>query len=297
MGQRASYRDDPALADQIFELLELPFPGVSRGREHAKAFGAPWEGASTPFVVRHGDRVLSHVGLLSIPLRVMSEDVLVGGVHGVATHPDHRRRGLFRSLIEEVIEFAEPRFAALMLTTLHPEYFEAFGFRVIPEWVGHGTPQPTAPIPSRPLDLGVPEDLALVHELIDRRTPVSHQLGVGNEKACWGFVEFATPIRYASSLGVAVVGERSGDTLRVYDLLGPAIPSLDEIAAIWGDGVRRVLLFFATDRVAGVWSTEPHDLSGGEDALEPGTAGWVMMARGRFAAEGRPIMLPRPARC
>jgi predicted N-acetyltransferase YhbS len=47
--------------------------------------------------------------------------------------PDHQHRGLFRDALERAMTFASTRFEALMLTTLHREYFEPFGFRVVPE--------------------------------------------------------------------------------------------------------------------------------------------------------------------
>lgn len=297
MSYRASYRQDPGLCDRVFELLEVAFPGVSRGRRNGEAFGVPWELSSTPFVVRGGDRVVSHVGLLRLPLRIMGRDQVVGGVHGVATHPDFRRRGLFRGLLEELIAFAEPSLETLVLTTLHPEYFEAFGFRVIPEWIGRASPAVTAPISSRRLDLTTAADLAVVHSLIDRRAPVSDRLGVRGEKACWGFVEFGSTIKYAEALDVAVVAEQSGTTLRVYDVLATKMPSVDRIVGIWGEPIDQVLLFFATDAIAGPWVVEPQDLGGGAEALSPGDPNWVLMARGPFAAEGERIMLPRPARC
>ncbi len=283
------------MVDRVFDLLETT--GVSTGRRNAEAFGAPWEGASTPFMVWDGDRVVSHVGLLPLPLRIMGQDVTVGGVHGVATHRNHRRRGHFRSLIEELIQFVEPRYSTLVLTTIHPEYFTAVGFRVIPEWIGRAPPPPVVAIASRRLDLTKPSDLAIVHSLIDRRAPVSDRLGVHPEKACWGFVEFATTIRYAESLHVAVVAEQIGSTLRVYDVIAPEMPSLGQIAGIWGKPIHQVLLFCSPDKIGGQWGVEPQDLRGGAEALSPGEANWVLMARGPFAAESEPVMLPRPARC
>lgn len=137
----------------------------------------------------------------------------------------------------------------------------------------------------------------MVHSLIDRRTPVSDLLGVSAEKCGWGFVEFSTAIKYSEALDVAVVAEQTGGTLRVYDVMAPRMPSLDQIVGIWGEPVDQVLLFFATDKTAGPWVVELQDLSGGADALSPGEANWVLMARGPFAAEGERVMLPRPGRC
>ena len=298
--RRARYRDTPQLGDRIFELLELPFPGVTAGRRNGEAFGIPWEEASTPFVAWHGDRVVCHVGLLQMPLHVMGRDRLVGGVHGVATHPDFRRRGLFRAVLTELFEFAADRFDTLVLTTLHPEYFRPFGFRVIPEFVHRAVPVEPARVPdARALDLTVAADHALLHGLIERRGPVSRYLGVGAEKACFGFVEFRSLIRASASLDLAVVCERVGSTLRIYDIVATRIPTLAQLLGLAGEAaaIDEVVCFFAPDRVAGRFAAESHDMTGGPSALEPGTAGWVLMARGPFAADGHPVMLPRPARC
>lgn len=298
MAFRTSYDTVPELGDRIFELLELPFPGVTTGRRNGEAFGVPWEACSTPFVAWEGGRVVCHVGLLSLPLHVMGRDHLVGGVHGVATHPDHRRRGLFRGAIEELLTYAANQFETLVLTTLHPEYFESFGFRVIPEFVHRAGAVSAASVPdARAVDLTRPEDLGLLHRLLERRVPISRCLGVGAEKACFGFVEFQTSIRYSARLDAAAVFERSGGCLRLYDLVASRIPTLAEVVGLVGEPAEGVLAFFSPDRVTGPFVAEPHDLRGGADALEPGTANWVLMVRGPFAAAGQPVMLPRPSRC
>ncbi|MFN0177396.1 MAG: GNAT family N-acetyltransferase [Gemmatimonadales bacterium] len=298
VGYQTSYGEVPGLGDRVFELLELPFPGVTGGRRNGEAFGVPWETCSTPFVAWDEGRVVCHVGLLDLPIHVMGRDHHVGGVHGVATHPDYRRRGLFRGAIEELFEHAAGRFETLVLTTLHPEYFAPFGFRVVPEFVHRAAPVAAASVPdARSLDLTRPDDLRLLHGLIERRAPISRYLGVGAEKACFGFVEYQTAIRYSAGLDAAVVFERAGGWLRLYDVVGSRIPSLPEIIGLTGGPVEHILAFFSPDRVAGRFAAEPHDLEGGPDALEPGTMNWVFMVRGPFAAMGHPVMLPRPTRC
>lgn len=297
---QAAYASDPTLADAVFDLLELVFPGIRTARAHGQAFGATWESASTPFVAREGGRVLAHVGLMAFPMVVAGRPMTVGAVHGVATHPSCRRRGIYRSVMEELLSSAAAeRLGTLALTTAHPEYFEPFGFRVVPESVFRAQVSPRrGPSASRLLDLpGSAADRALVHRLLDQRQPVSRMLGVGPEKACWAFYEFRSSVRYLPELDLAVVSERRAGGLALFDVVGPRLPALDELLDGLAEPVGELVAFFATDRLGGPFRTEPHDLAGGPLSLQPGEAGWVFMVRGPFAAEGRALMLPRPARC
>jgi len=299
MGARCSYADDASLGDRVFDLLDVVFPGIRAARAWGEAFGARWESASTPFVAQERGRVVAHVGLLPLPLAVLGRPVAAGAVHGVATHPGHRRRGLYRALMDELLGFAASRHETLVLTTSHPEYFEPFGFRVVPESVFRARVAAGARGgTTRLLDLpGSGADRELMHRLLDRRQPLSGVLGVGPERASWAFYEFRSAVRYLPGLDVAVVAERRGERLVLFDVVGPRVPSLSELLEHLGEDCAEVVACFAPDRLGGAFAAEPHDLAGGPLALQPGEAGWYFMARGPFAAEGRPLMLPRPARC
>ncbi|HSE99160.1 MAG TPA: GNAT family N-acetyltransferase, partial [Blastocatellia bacterium] len=128
-----SFSNDPALSQKLFDLLDTVFPGVRQVAQNARALAASWESISTPFIHFEDDRAVSHVGVIELPLVLLGRTVRVGSIHGVATHPDYRRRGHFGRLIEEAIEYCAGRYETLILTTEHPEYFEPFGFRVVQE--------------------------------------------------------------------------------------------------------------------------------------------------------------------
>ncbi len=178
-GAARSYQFDATLGDRVFDLLEVVFPGVGAGRANGAAFGAAWESVSTPFVAERSGRIVAHVGLMPMPLHMRGRTLQCGGVHGVATDPDHRRRGYFRRLMEELLVDGSARFDTLILTTAHREYFEPFGFRVVPESVFRYRSPVGGREPSRVLDLARPEDFTRMHGLLDERTPVSDVLGVG----------------------------------------------------------------------------------------------------------------------
>jgi hypothetical protein len=149
----------------------------------------------------------------------------------------------------------------------------------------------------RPLDLGREDDRRLMHRLLDHRAPVSTALGVGPEKAVWAFYEAASELRYSRELDLVIVAERVGRALRLYDVVGPRLSPLERIVEVLGGPVDRVVAFFSLDRLAATYATAAHDLEGGPDSLEPGVRNTVLMVRGPFPLGGRPVMLPRPARC
>ncbi len=293
-----AYHSDPTLCNRVFSLLEPIFPGVGQSRKGAEAFGARWEDVSTPFVVEQQGRIVCHVGLMPMPLWVAGSALRCGGVHGVAVEPAFRRRGHFRAAMESLLVEAESRFETLILTTVHREYFEPFGFRPVPESIFRCRSSIAPPgTESRMLDFRRPADLSLMHRLLEERTPVSNVLGVGAEKGSWAFYEYDSPIRYLPDLDVAVIAQQAGDTLRLYDVIGRSIPPLGAIVAAFSSRINEVVVYLSPDRLGGGFAPEPHDLTGGRDALEPGTPDFVLMVRGSFPAEGQPLMLPRPARC
>jgi predicted N-acetyltransferase YhbS len=163
---RRSYAEDESLAPRLFPLLERCFPGFAAQEQAARAIGMRWEEASTPFLYEEGGEIISHVGLLPLPLVFLGREVAVGGIHAVATDPAHRRRGRYRALMAEALAFAKERYATVQLTTAAPELYTPFGFRVIPEhrFVG-ALAKPASAWGVRPLDLSRPDDLSRLTRL------------------------------------------------------------------------------------------------------------------------------------
>jgi len=81
--------------------METAFPGIGAHVEAAGALGLDWGEVSTPFVKIVGGEVVSHVGVLSLPLVIEGRAVTAAGIHAVCTHPDHRRRGHYRAVMNE----------------------------------------------------------------------------------------------------------------------------------------------------------------------------------------------------
>jgi GNAT superfamily N-acetyltransferase len=256
---------------------------------NAARLGASWEAVSTPFLYVEDGQAVSHVGIIPLPLVLLGQAVTVGTIHAVATHPNFRRQGYYRHLMDEVLHYAANRYETLILTTEHPEYFTPFGFRVIDEHfftvrcdVTDGTEG------FRLLDTHDANDLALLHRLLEVRAPVSQVVSPFKEKAIFCFNEGWRPLHYSPDLDVLACLEREGTHLTLFDLVGPTIPSLDTVLARIPDRLQQIDICFSPDRL-GV-SPEPTPYIFDHDGPS------YLMARGPFAAEGHAFTLPRSAR-
>lgn len=286
-GYRRSYGEDPGLERSLFDLLEACFPGIRSRASFMRRFGARWEEASTPFVHLAGTKAVSHVGVLSIPMMLMGRSVRVGGIHAVCTHPEHRRRGHYRRVMEEALDWCDERFETLLLSTDQPALYEPFGFRVVEEVVSSVDPPPTAGTDGlRRLDPDEPGDMALVDRLLREREPVSNVAGVVGERHIFAFHVPATPLYHLADLDLAVALHVRGTTLSLFDVVGRCVCSLAEILRRVPDEVRRVEIHFAPDR-----------LTAGDAVQAKYACNDLLMLRGPFPPEGRPFMLPPTARC
>jgi predicted N-acetyltransferase YhbS len=284
-----SFSDNPALSERLFDLLDTVFPGVRQVAQNARALGAPWESVSTPFIHFEQGRAIAHVGVIELSLVLLGRTVTVGSIHGVATHPEARRRGHFRRLMEEVLQYCAGRYETLMLTTEHPEYFAPFGFRVVKEHLFTVKCDSAGGSDGfRLLDTSQTGDIALLHRLLETRQAVSQVVGAVNEKAVFCFNEGSRPLHYAADLDVIACLELEEGRLKLFDIVGPKIPPLARVLERIPQRLDEAAICFSADQLAVEAEATPYVL----DHDGPS----YLMVRGPFAAEGQPFTLPRSAR-
>ncbi|BAY07792.1 GNAT family N-acetyltransferase [Calothrix sp. NIES-2098] len=283
-----SFATDPSLSSKLMELMEITFPGISSLAECGRKLGASWEAASTPFIRFHDDRVITHVGVLEIPLQIMGQRVTVGGIHGVATHPEFRRRGYYRQVMNEVLEYCDRRYETLVLTTPQPEFYLPFGFRVVEEHIFKVKCSSTGSTDGwRTLDVADVADLRLLHRLLETRVPVSHIIGVVKEKAVFFVNEGSRTLHYAKDLDLIACMEIEDTRLHLFDLVTTQIYPLQKILDRIPQPIEEVLIYFSPELL------NLENLQAFPYVLDEA----VLMVRGKFAAEKEKFMLPRSARC
>ncbi|MEH2252001.1 GNAT family N-acetyltransferase [Nostoc sp.] len=283
-----SFSAEPNLSDKLFDLVEVTFPGLSSLAECARKLGASWETASTPFIRFHDDIAITHVGVLEIPMQIMGQRLTVGGVHGVATRPEFRRRGYYREVMQEVLEYCDCLYETLVLTTPQPEFYLPFGFRVLEEHIFKVKCDSTGSTDRfRILDFTDPKDYRLLHRLLSTRAPVSNIVGVVKEKPVFCVNEGSRPLYYAEDLDLIACMEIEDTRLHLFDLVTTQICPLKNILAKIPQFIEEVVIYFSPELL------DVKDVQSFPHAFDE----TVLMVRGKFAAEGEKFMLPRSARC
>lgn len=86
------------------------------------------------FVALEGESVLGTASLLIEP-KLLHDGRPAGHIEDVATHPEHRRRGVASALLRHIINFARSRGCYKLILDCDPSlvpFYEQFGFRVNP---------------------------------------------------------------------------------------------------------------------------------------------------------------------
>lgn len=285
---KRSFDEDAHVSQRMFDLLDIVFPGIRDAATEIKNLGASWENASTPFIYFQNDIAISHVGVLEIPMYIMNQLTTVGGIHAVATHPEFRRQGYYRQVMAEVLNYCDKLYKTLVLTTPNPDFYTPFGFRQLPEYRFKTQVNSQGGSDGlRVLNVTNQQDLELLHRLLEKRSPVSHVLGVVNEKPVFCFNEGSRNLHYAEDLDLIICMNIENNTLHLFDVVATPIPSLKAILSRIPHIVDEVFIYFSPD-LLDVETTVafPYQL---EDT--------ALMVRGEFAALGQKFMLPRSARC
>jgi predicted N-acetyltransferase YhbS len=231
---------------------------------------------------RDGDLV-ANVSLYRQTLTLMGERVDAFGVQSVATRPEWRRRGLFRDLMTRALAYADARCRLVLLTTGTPALYRPFGFRPIAETWFAGPVEPGGcPPDHRRLSLASNADLALVRALFRRRVAVSDLCAATDHPALF-LLKAATHdeialVHLPGLDAIVAVETPEPDVLVLRDIVAAAIPPLAAIVAALGGAATRARVLLTPDKLA--WAPTETTRA---------ATGW--MARGPYAADGRPIML------
>jgi GNAT superfamily N-acetyltransferase len=261
------------LLDDIFGIDLTAFSDLGIWTEGHRAF-CYWDGGS----------LAAHIACRPLPLMVDGATVSAGQLHGVATRPAFRRRGLFRDLMARCLAHADAHFDRLFLYTETPALYTPFGFRVLAEHSFRGRLHGIAGPPPGRRTLKPAQDLTLIQRLFAGRHPVSRQLGLCANADIFLIHALAHPqwrLDYIAAEDVLVAWE-AGARPRLIDMVGARLPAPQTLAALLGPGEIDVL--FPPDLLDGIFTPVPHVPEDND----------LLMVRGPCAVAG-PIMLPLTA--
>jgi hypothetical protein len=153
--------------------------------------------------------------------------------------------------MEDVLAHCDARFPTMTLCTEHAEYYEPFGFRVIPEHRFRARVEPQSGRAGfRSLDLTRESELDLLDRLLAARTPVSDTLGVVRDQDVFKFNLEPEALHYCEELDLLAVMRRNERELQLDDLVGSELPKLADLLARIAEPVEEVIFHFRPDRLA-----------------------------------------------
>jgi len=243
---------DPRERDQLRSLLEATWPGLPAGFDLAARYGWPIDAVSTPFVSRVAGRIVSHVGVLELPVILGGEERSIAGLHGVCTQPGQRRRGHCRRAMEQAMAYVSSRWSAAKLTTAEPRIYEPFGFRLVPQRRFRLRVAGSRGSGSRPVDGG---DLPWMKQVLASRTPQSRRFATRDP----GWLIGIDGVLHGDGLGLfhridaldaLVAWTLRGRSLHLLQVAALRLPALDELLAASPWSFDELVLCFAPDLLA-----------------------------------------------
>lgn len=278
------YRD-PQRRAELLAVLGSAFTTLPGKIDAARALGFDWDAVTTPFVEHADDRIVAHVGVLDVPLRLAGRAVRVAGIHAVCTLPSHRRRGCFRRTMEQALAFVEPRWELAQLCTDEPILYEPFGFRVVPtcHWEAARPREPAVAVPLRRLELE--RDLPALVAALARRTPLSHRYAAMDDGWLLGIDAVLSTgdlslLHPVPELGAFVAGRLDVDRFTLCDVITDRLPTWSALAPhLPGRGP--IALAFTPDRFPDAHA---------QPTPAPGSGSF--MVRGPFPLDGEAFAVP-----
>ena len=249
---RNRYWDDRP-AREAFQRFLIEIHGLDLGKWERRGF---WDRENyVPYSLFDGDRVVASLCVYSLDLVIDEAPRRLGQFSGVGTAPGWRRQGLNRWLTERAIEELGPGHDGFFLFSTEEgvPFYRTCGFVPVME---RGRILPTGRVRARQgartLDLDSPEDLALLHRMVRERTPASGVLGSLGTRLTMFHALYGSPDRilFVPELGVVVFREVADGRLTLADVIGPRMPSFDELHPYLTDQPHREVRFgFVPDRM------------------------------------------------
>lgn len=248
---KADYLSEPNLYNECMLLMDSCFPGVKAMADKGRSHNAYWDENSTPFILRHNHEVIAHLGILPFEFIIQEKHYRGAALHGICTKQEFRRKGHFRQLMQEALEYAGQHFDFSFMFTDKPYLYEQFGFKAIKEFdfIYDYTPQNNQKNIVRMLDLDNSNDLSLLQGHYQNRIPLSKAFSIVNETTVATLNTLHMPVFYLEEFDVLVVYQIKDNILYVKDIIATKPCDLNLILNCIGNGSTKIILQFIPDRL------------------------------------------------
>ena len=193
-----------------------------------------WDDKFRPFSYFDDGKLISSVCLYSMDMMVRGKRTKIAQISGVGTLPEYRRQGLSGDLNRKAIEWARESHDFFFLFADDEAFplYKNCGFRTTQEYKSQIEVSGQPPTPNAvKLNPSNKEHLDMIYTYVLRRSPVSNQLGVFNDKLFmfWCLYYLKDFIYHIPALDCLVLYKREKDLISIYDIVGKTTPKFEEL--------------------------------------------------------------------
>ncbi|KAB7665687.1 hypothetical protein ABW02_23295 [Niallia circulans] len=246
-----NFEHNKKLRGSFNELATNTF-GISFEDWYEKGF---WTEKYSPFSIVQNEKIIANVSANKVELIINNEKKRGIQIGTVMTHPDFRKLGLSRKLMEIVLEHYENQydFMYLFANSTVLDFYPKFGFKRVPEH------QFTMNIPSRiipvrrvtKLNGTDSEVLNRIFQYSRGRLPVSFIFGSENSQELLMFYclnVFSQDIYYIDDLDLFTIHMHDGETLHLFDVISQKEVTIsDVINRIANEDTKNVVFHYTPD--------------------------------------------------
>ncbi|MBS0288342.1 MAG: GNAT family N-acetyltransferase [Proteobacteria bacterium] len=245
----ADYASDPTLYEECLTLLDSCFPGIKTIADKGRTHNAYWDKASIPFIVRQNQQLIAHLGILPFHFIIQGKHYKAAALHGICTKVEFRRKGYFRQLMNEAMQYTSEHYDFSFLFTDQPYLYEPFGFKVVAEYdfIYDFSFKKDQNLTLRKLDLDNPNDLEIMQSLYLKRQPISNCFGIINEVTVATLNAMHDPVFYIEALNALIIYQIKHEVLYVKDIVCEKSLELNIVLSAISQKFSKVVLQFSPD--------------------------------------------------
>ncbi|WP_179123143.1 GNAT family N-acetyltransferase [Ferroacidibacillus organovorans] len=254
MELRQDYCADKSMREKLYPLFENVF-GITEDllrKFHEQGF---WDDTYCPYTYFDDGFAIANVSRFDLPLLIEGKPVSAAGIQSVMTHPDYRRQGLMKNLLEIMLQDIDLNTQVSLLFTEKPELYIPFGFRILPETCFITRYEHSGQCIEecfKKLSPFMLNNTELIHELFQIRIPQSEQFSPLRNTSSFFLnlydLQVQERLYYAIDLRAILVFAVKADTLELYDLISPNELALSDLCARIPSSFSRIIVYFNPDR-------------------------------------------------
>ncbi|MFO1444990.1 GNAT family N-acetyltransferase [Bacillus sp. Bva_UNVM-123] len=288
LSYKTNYSSDVTEREKLYHLFESVF-GIHSGTLRDFSNKGLWNDNYIPYTYFNGDKAVANVSAFPLAMIINGELKNCMGIQSVMTDPDYRKNGLMKVLVQKMLNDIDHTSEGAFLFTSSPQLYTPFGFKEVKQYYfkkefnQQSIKQKYSLRKLEPLTDSI--HLKMLADVFKKRQHLSTVFAPLSYLECLYFNLYDPWIYerlyFIEELKLIIVFEVQDGILRMYDVIGESIPSLEEVCSCIPYNFHSIEFYFNPDSFA------LDDIMAIEFKTEN-----TLMARGLFQLEKGFFMMP-----